>query len=83
MFVPLTLIMGYAMRMCHMTGLLSSVAYLAVLYFCTLSHKWKDFLKKNVRPTEQIIRVLNFSTIFVGKISDSRRKCAGCDNIRA
>jgi len=45
MGVPLALIIEHAMRVHHITRFLSSVAYLAVTYFCTLSHKRKDFPK--------------------------------------
>jgi len=56
----------HAMRM---RPIILAVACPAVQYFSKLSHKPKDFRKKNI---EHKICVLIFSTTFVRKISHSK-----------
>ena len=53
--VSVALVIQHAMRMSHI--LLSSVAFPAVQYFCTLSHNRHDFLRKRVIEHNTVFRV--------------------------
>jgi hypothetical protein len=58
-------------------AVLPSVACPPLPYFCTLSHKRRDFRKE---VTEHKIRVLIFSTTFVWNISRSKKNWARYDH---
>jgi hypothetical protein len=55
---------------------ISSVAYPALQYFSTLSHKWHDFPETVIEHT---MCVSIFSTTFVGNIFNSKKKLATYD----